>query len=303
MNKRNDFLCIGAVHPDYILKLKNNYFKNRTNPIIHKEKLGGVAYNVASKIAFLNEKIELNSINCNTRHKKEIKKKGILFKSINKKIQKRFYSSVLNKRGELIIGLANMDIYEKNINLKLIKNYKNKKIIFDLNFSEKIINFLINKYYKKNYICICGTSAHKVYKIKLLLTKIDTLILNKQESFILTNKNTIKSALKYLIKKNNSLNIIITNGKNSVYAYKNKKIYSCKPPDVVISNENSAGDTLTAFFNYYFLNSNKMHESLKKSVVAGALQATNYTNNRKQYLQKINNLSKKINIKISNYNG
>mgnify|MGYP000501170195 CR=1 FL=1 len=25
MNKRNNFLCIGAVHPDYILKLKNNY--------------------------------------------------------------------------------------------------------------------------------------------------------------------------------------------------------------------------------------------------------------------------------------
>ena len=66
MNKRNDFLCIGAVHPDYILKLKNNYFKNRTNPIIHYEKLGGVAFNVASKIAFLNEKIELNSINCNS---------------------------------------------------------------------------------------------------------------------------------------------------------------------------------------------------------------------------------------------
>ena len=91
MNKRNDFLCIGAVHPDYIVKLKNNYFKNRTNPVIHKEKLGGVAFNVASKIAFLNEKIELNSINCNSKHKKEIKNQGILFKEINKTILKRYY--------------------------------------------------------------------------------------------------------------------------------------------------------------------------------------------------------------------
>ena len=30
MNKRNDFLCIGAVHSDYILKIKSNYYKNRT---------------------------------------------------------------------------------------------------------------------------------------------------------------------------------------------------------------------------------------------------------------------------------
>ena len=142
MNKRNDFLCIGAVHPDYIVQLKNNYFKNRTNPVIHKEKLGGVAFNVASKIAFLNEKIELNSINCNSRHKKEIKNQGILFKEINKTIHKRYYSSVLDKKGQLILGLANMDSYEKNINLKLIKNRKNKKIIFDLNFVILLINFL-----------------------------------------------------------------------------------------------------------------------------------------------------------------
>ena len=303
MNKRNDFLCIGAVHPDYIVKLKNNYFKNRTNPITHKEKLGGVAFNVASKIAFLNEKIELNSINCNSRHKKEITNQGILFKDLNKTIHKRYYSSVLDKKGQLILGLANMDSYEININFKLIKNRKNKKIIFDLNLSEKVINFLINKYYKNNYICICGTSAHKVYKIKPLLTKIDTLILNKQESFILTNKNSIRSALKYLIKKNNTLKIIITNGKNSVYAYKNKKIYLCKPPNVIVNNENSAGDILSAFFNYYYCNTNIMYESLRKSVVAGALQAAGYLNNNKKYLQKINHLSKKINIKVSNYNG
>jgi hypothetical protein len=43
MNKRNDFICIGAIHPDYILRLKAGYFKNRTNPINQQEKLGGVA--------------------------------------------------------------------------------------------------------------------------------------------------------------------------------------------------------------------------------------------------------------------
>ena len=135
------------------------------------------------------------------------------------------------------------------------------------------------------------------------MTKIDTLILNKQESFILTNKNSIKSALKHLIKINNTLNIIITNGKNSVYAYQNKRIYLCKPPNIMINNENSAGDVLSAFFNYYYCNTNKMYESLRKSVVAGALQAAGYLNNKKKYLQKINRLSKKINIKVSNYNG
>ena len=46
-----------------------------------------------------------------------------------------------------------------------------------------------------------------------------------------------------------------------------------------------------------------MYESLRKSVAAGALQTAGYLNNKKKYVQKINRLSKKINIKVSNYNG
>ena len=46
-----------------------------------------------------------------------------------------------------------------------------------------------------------------------------------------------------------------------------------------------------------------MYESLRKSVVAGALQTAGYLNSKKKYVQKINRLSKKINIKVSHYNG
>ena len=80
-------------------------------------------------------------------------------------------------------------------------------------------------------------------------------------------------------------------------------MYLCQPPNIIVNNENSAGDVLSAFFNYYYCNTNTMYESLKKSVVAGALQAAGYLNNKRKYLQKINRLSKKINIKVSNYNG
>ena len=69
-DKRNNFICIGALHQDYVLQLKNNYFKNRTNPISHTKHLGGVAYNIASKLAFLNIKTELISLNCKSVNKK-----------------------------------------------------------------------------------------------------------------------------------------------------------------------------------------------------------------------------------------
>ena len=164
-NKIN-FVCIGAVHIDHILQLQNNLFKNSTNPVTQKEFIGGVAYNIALKLSFLKQKIELISLNCKKEIKNNLLKNKIKFHPLTKKIYNRSYSSVLNNKGEMILGLANMNIYEKTNISNKVKVLKNKNIIFDLNLSSKSINLLINKYSIHNNICICGTSAHKVYKIK-----------------------------------------------------------------------------------------------------------------------------------------
>ena len=300
MNKRNDFICIGAVHPDYILKLKQNYFKNRTNPINHQVNLGGVAYNIAKKLSFLNQNIKLYSLNCDKIQKKEIKLQGIKFKALNKKINTSSYTSVLDKKGKMILGLANMDNYENFIEYNISKNYKKKIFILDLNLSIALITKIINENSKKNYICVCGTSAHKVHKIRKLLIKINTIILNKQESFTLTNKRTIKEAMNLLLKKNKNLNIIISNGKNAINAHINKIEYVVYPPPTSIKNENGAGDSFTAIFNYYFYYSHNGLDSLKRGICGGSLQASGYKNTKENYLQKINKLSKSIKYKITN---
>ena len=299
MNKRNGFICIGATHSDYILKLKQNYFKNRTNPINHKENLGGVAYNIAKILAFLNQNTTLHSLNINKAQKKEIKLQGIKFKALNRDLNQIYYASVLDKDGKMILGLANMDDYEEFTNYKYLERYKNKNIILDLNLSLKLIEKIIYHNSKNNYICVCGTSAHKVYKIKNLLKKIDTIILNKQESLTLTNKKTIKDSMNYLINKNKKLNIVITNGKNTVNAYIKKISYSAKPPPTSIKNENGAGDALSAIFNYFFCSSSSKFNSLNEGICGGSLQASGYKNNKLKYLQKIHKLSKSIKFKIN----
>ena len=303
MNKRNDFISIGAVHLDYILILKNNYFKNRTNPILHKENLGGVAYNIAQKLSFLDQYSSLYSLNCELIQKKIIKQNKIKFINLNKSIFKRYYTSVIDKNGKMIFGLANMEDYEKKIFFKKLINLKNKNIILDLNLSSEFIQNTINENFKNNYICVCGTSAYKVNKVKKLLNKIDTIIINKQEGFAISKKNSIKDSMSYLIKKNKKLNIIITNGKNAVNAYLDKKNYIIYPPKTKIKNENGAGDALSAIFNYFYCNSFKKLDSLIKGICAGSLQASGFKyNNKEKYLQKINKLSRSIKYKKSYHN-
>ena len=54
---KNIFVCIGAIHYDYLLNLKNKIVNFRTNPILHQSRIGGVAYNIA-KIISVFEKIQ-----------------------------------------------------------------------------------------------------------------------------------------------------------------------------------------------------------------------------------------------------
>ena len=46
-NYHKEFVCIGAIHFDYNMQLNQKYLLNRTNPVIVKKTLGGVAYNLS----------------------------------------------------------------------------------------------------------------------------------------------------------------------------------------------------------------------------------------------------------------
>ena len=302
-DNKNSFICIGAVHNDYILQLKSKHYKNRTNPIKQTQSLGGVAYNIAEKLSFLNLRTELISLNCEKENIRVIKKNKIKFKPLNKKIFYRSYTTVLNSKGEMILGMANMDNYEKSNNFDKFLNFRNKIIIFDLNFSYNNIKSLILKYSRFNTICVCGTSGHKIYKIKNLLKSIDILLINKQESLNLTNKKDIVEALKFLIKKNKNLTIVITNGKNTVNAYNNGIIYNCKPPKTKVKNENKAGDVMSAFFYYFYFQFIDFSKILSKSMVAGTLQVSGYYANKNIFFKKINRLSKNIKVSSKKYYG
>ena len=298
IHKRKKFVCIGAVHTDYILQFKTKHFNNRTNPVKKTQYLGGVAYNIAEKLSFLNLKTKLISLNWQKTNIEKILKNKITFKALNREIYDRSYTSVLNKKGEMILGLADMDNYERPLTIKNMVNIKNNNIIFDLNLSLKTIKSLISKYSLLNTISVCGTSAYKVHKIKRLLPKINILILNKQESLNLSNKKNIKDALKFIITKNNNLTVVITNGKNSVKAYHNKNTYICKPPKTTIKNENKAGDIMSAFFYYYFSQKLNFAKVLSKSIAAGTLHVSGFISTKKKYLKKIDKLSENIKVRI-----
>jgi len=291
---KNIFVCIGAIHHDYLLNLKKNIINFRTNQILHKRRIGGVAYNVAELISIF-EKIQFYSLTIKKQLQNKISN-NISIKEIYKNSSERYYVALSDKNNKFLLGLANTDIYENTEFLK-IPNIINKFIIFDLNFSKVFLENAINKLSNKNKIIICATSIHKIIKIKKVIKKIDIIFLNKAELIQLTNTSNIINGVKKILNINKNIKIITTNSKNNViYAY-NKKIIKIKPPKIKVKNENGAGDALAGMMLYLLSKGYSEDEILKYSVACGSYYASGKKLNSKKDLLKIKNISRKIIIK------
>ena len=291
LKSKNIFVCIGAIHHDYLLNLKKNIINFRSNQITQKNRIGGVAYNIAE---LLSNFVDVNfySLAINEEIRKKISKK-IYVHQVNKDYADRYYLALSDKNNKFLLGLANTDEYENNKSLK-IPNIKNKNIIFDLNFSKTYLEKSINKLSKKNKIIVCATSVHKVIKIKRIINKIDFIFLNKAELLKLTNSSNIILGVKKILKQNKNIKIITTNSKNNVIFGSNEFIKKIKPPSIKVVNENGAGDALAAMMLYLFSINEKMNYILKTSVACGSYYASGKSLKTKSDFLKIKNLSKRV---------
>ena len=291
---KNIFVCIGAIHQDYLINLKKNIINKRTNPIIHNSRIGGVAYNVAELISIF-DKIQFYSLKI-TRELQNKISKNISIKKINNNKSDRYYLAISDKNNKFLLGLANTEIYE-NTKFNKIPNIVNKFIIFDLNFSKVFIENAIRKLSQKNKIIVCATSVHKIIKIKKIINKIDIIFLNKSELIRLTNVASIENGVKKILKINNKIKIIATNSKNNVIYGDNKSIMKIKPPKIKVKNENGAGDALAGMMLYLLSKGYNKEQILKYSVACGSYYASGKRLNSKKDLLKIKNISSQVKIK------
>ena len=285
---KNKFIFFGAVHQDFVFQLKNDLIRFRTNPISQNQSYGGVAHNVA-KIVGSYENSSFFSLQTDKETQKYLKNQNINFTPLNKKIEKRFYGIIIDKQKKLQLGIANTDAYEDLILKTINFNFINKCIILDLNFSRTLINKIITKYHKNNNIVVCGTSPFKIWKIKKNLKKIDTLILNKEELYALTDIRNIIKSIKNVRIVNPNITLIVSNAEKKTYAFSDNKLISCKPPKINVLNENGAGDVMAGIYLYFISKNKSIEKALALAVAAGALHAQNKKDFNFNSLKKLTN--------------
>ena len=100
LKSKNIFVCIGAIHHDYLLNLKKNIINFRSNQITQKSRIGGVAYNIAE---LLSNFVDVNfySLAINEEIRKKISKK-IYVHQVNKDYADRYYLALSDKKQKII---------------------------------------------------------------------------------------------------------------------------------------------------------------------------------------------------------
>ena len=184
-------LCIGALHLDHEIQCVGDTILGESNPAHTAKSWGGVAFNIAKSLTHL-ECISglasrLGTDQSGTDLTNYLAKTQIEPTDIGTEPGKHTaaYTAILDAEGELIIGLADMEIYSLMDNQywpsRMDKLEGWDAWCLDTNLPESGLQYLIS-FKNRPPLYLVASSPSKALRIKSLLKDINTLILNIAEA-------------------------------------------------------------------------------------------------------------------------
>jgi pseudouridine kinase len=286
LNEAQQVICIGGANIDRKLHIKDAAQLGTSNPIYSTQSVGGVARNIAENIGRLGLEVALISTRGNDTDWSFIEESSSLYMNLENVVSfpeksTGSYTAVLDANGELIIALADMEVYEA-ISLDLmLKNdgllSRSKCLMVDLNCPKQTIQFLC--YFAKNHsipIVLIPVSSPKMNRLPDELDGVTWLITNRDESetyFNMEIKNEAdwKSALEKWLSLGIA-NVVVTNGKKgSMVGNKDEGIFhvpSIEVNDIV--DVTGAGDAFSSAVIYSWLEGKSLLEIAKAGTINAA---------------------------------
>lgn len=282
LNDRKSIICIGGANVDHKLVLKEDLQLYTSNPISSLTTIGGVVRNVAENLGRLDQNVTLLSLVGGDMNGRSILNYCKDFISVHEveiieNATTGSYSAILNNEGDLILGIADMDIANLMDDRWLQRHRQAlssaKLLVIDTNVEPSAIQYLLDFSRDENKdMVIIGVSAPKVNRVPEELAGTFLTIFNKDESqaYFKTKETDAKKLTQMWLDKGVSY-AIVTDGKDGVaYGYQ-KGIY--KSPAIVVKevvDATGAGDAFCSGVIYGLMNDNNFHDS----VLLGQLNAS-----------------------------
>ncbi|CRK82523.1 PfkB domain-containing protein [Neobacillus massiliamazoniensis] len=286
LNESQQIICIGGANIDRKFHIKDKAQLGTSNPIRSTQSAGGVARNIAENLGRLGMDVTMITASGADKDWSFIEESSSLYMNLENVTQfpgmsTGSYTAVLDANGELIIALADMEVYEAITPDLLLKNdallSRSKCIVVDLNCPKETIQFLCD--FAKNHdipLVLMPVSSPKMKRLPEDLTGVTWLITNRDESETYFNteikndedwKNTLQKWLSLGVS-----NVVITNGKLGAMIGNNEEgiFHAPSIPPEKIADVTGAGDAFSSAVIYSWLEGKTLLDIAK----AGSLNAS-----------------------------
>jgi len=277
-NDGKRILCIGGANVDKKIQVLAEAAFGTSNPAVSKKSRGGVARNVAENLGRLGVKTALLSYVGDdpdgewllqyTKEFVDIRPSQIIEGNTT-----GCYTALLDVNGQMIIGLAEMAIYNKAADQFVEENKKYLQesdiILLDMNYPKHVIHQMIEHCKNEKIpLCIATVSASKTEKLPDSLEGVTWLMANHKEAEALSqmkivNDGDIFRAAEKILKKGPEKVVITRGEKGLIYFSKLNEIGALVAPDVPVVDVTGAGDSLIAGILYAYMKGLNIEDSCK----------------------------------------
>jgi len=247
------FTVCGGCHIDRQLRLTSPPQQGRTNPASARERLGGVATNIACQLADWGAAVRLVSAqppDSLVAMEARLVKAGIDPWLAPVDGDPPGYTALLDLDGELLMGAAAMALYE-TVSASAIRPglvAASGPIILDANFPADTIAAIATEFGAARPLFAAGTSIAKVERLTAMLPLLDGLVLNAGEASALLGMAMPvgEMALALAERTGDSGAVLVSDGAELAALASGGTVVTSQPPRVQLVNANGAGDVMAA---------------------------------------------------------
>ena len=276
--KRQAIVMIGGANVDRKFHLEGTVQPATSNPVTVTTSVGGVARNIAENLGRLGNEVKLMTVLGQDVDAEKIKQHSAQFMSfeMTETILDQStgsYSAVLNPQGELVIAMANMEIYDKLLPERVSK-YESRLLnarclVVDLNCPKATVEYALELARARNIpFAIVPVSSPKMSRMPENLSGVNYFICNRDEaetylSRALQTEQQYEQAVRDLLATGIEY-VVLTLGSDGIVAGSKEGIERLKtvPVDHVV-DVTGAGDAFVSAFLHAILQDQPYIDALR----------------------------------------
>lgn len=276
-------LVFGGAHIDRRGHISVGFTAGASHPGVWHEEAGGGAFNAARNLSCLGHHVTLIAPRGGDAAGELVSEAALRagitdrpFTFLDRATPS--YTAIIEQNGNLVAGLADMDLYHiftpRRLRVRSVREAisATHAILMDANLPAETLTAIGRKAKEEGkFLAAMGISPAKVLRLKHALPFIDMLFVNQREALALTGKDDITDAIVHL-KSLDLRGFIITNGREPIHAFHNGSDTLVQPPDeATIVDVTGAGDALAGAVLSALLKGTELAIALRDGVAAAVI--------------------------------